>query len=167
MARWIEPLASTLAGAQAFRGLALRPASRDDEQRLFELHREAMREYVEATWGWDENWQRAYFADVYAPARNVLIVRDGARFADDDELVGRICLTRSWRRVFLRDIEIVPPERNRGLGSAILAAVLEMARSRNGFVELIVLKCNPARRLYTRFGFSVVGNDGARLTMRA
>ena len=167
MARWIEPLARTLAGAEAFRGLALRRASRDDEERLFELHREAMREYVDATWGWDESWQRAYFADTYAPARNVLIVRDGARFADGDELVGRICLTQSWRRVFLRDIEVVVAERNRGLGSAILAAILEMARSRNGFVELIVLKCNPARRLYTRFGFSVVRDDGARLTMRA
>ena len=167
MARWIEPLATALAGAEPFRGLALRPALRDDEERLFALHREAMREYVDTTWGWDEGWQRAYFAETYAPARNALIVRDGAASASGGELVGRICLTRRWRRVFLRDIEIVAPERNRGLGTAILAAVLELARARHGFVELLVLKCNPAQRLYTRLGFAIVGDDGARFTMRA
>jgi GNAT superfamily N-acetyltransferase len=167
VARWIEPLARTLADAEAFRGLALRRASRHDEQRLFELHREAMRDYVDATWGWDESWQRAYFADTYAPTRNVLVVRDGAMLAPGGELVGRICLTCRWRRVYLRDIEIVSAERNRGLGSAILGAVLELARRRRGFVELVVLRCNPAHRLYARFGFRVVGDDGARLTMRA
>jgi hypothetical protein len=30
-----------------------------------------------------------------------------------------------------------------------------------------VLKCNPAQRLYARLGFTVVADDGARLTMRA
>jgi ribosomal protein S18 acetylase RimI-like enzyme len=167
VASWIEPLATALASAEPFRGLALLPAARADEERLFELHREAMREYVATTWGWDEGWQRAYFAETYAPARNALIVRDAATSAPNGELVGRICLTRRWRRVFLRDIEIVAAERNRGLGTAILAAVLELARSRRGFVELLVLKCNPAQRLYARLGFAVVGDDGARFTMRA
>ena len=159
-ANWIEPLAALLARAAAFRGFALRPASQLDQDRLFALHREAMQDYVAATWGWDETWQREFFARTYVAGRHALIVRG-------ESLAGRICLTRHWRRFFLRDIELVATERNRGLGSAILRAVLELARDERRAVELIVLKCNPAQRLYARLGFTVIGDDSARLTMRA
>jgi ribosomal protein S18 acetylase RimI-like enzyme len=159
---WIEPLEVALARATAFRGCALRRAKRADEDRLFALHREAMRDYVAATWGWDETWQRGFFARNYAPGRHAVIVRGG-----NESLVGRICLTRHWRRIFLRDIELVPAERNRGLGTAIIAAVIELARRERRAVDLVVLKCNPAQRLYARLGFAVIADDGARLTMRS
>jgi GNAT superfamily N-acetyltransferase len=159
-ANWIEPLEAALANAAAFRGCALAPAQGADEDRLFALHREAMSGYVAATWGWDEAWQRDFFARTYVAGRHALIVRG-------DALIGRICLTRHWRRLFLRDIELVAGERNRGLGTLIIGAVLEMARRERRVVELIVLKCNPAQRLYARLGFAAIADDGARLTMRS
>ena len=69
--------------------------------------------------------------------------------------------------MFLRDVELIASERNRGIGSAVVNAVLSLARDSRRPVELMVLDCNPARRLYTRLGFSVIANDGARLRMRA
>ena len=166
-AAWIRPLAAALSSAEAFRGCKLCRAVSADEERLFALHREAMKDYVAETWGWDEQWQRTFFSQNFAPSRHALIVRGSAEVPGADELIGRICLTRHWRRVFLRDIELVATERNRGLGTAIVAAILELARARRQAVELLVLKCNPARRLYARLGFAVVADDGARLTMRA
>ncbi|HEX5864861.1 MAG TPA: GNAT family N-acetyltransferase [Casimicrobiaceae bacterium] len=163
MARWIEPLAASLAGAEAFRGYDLRAARRDDEEFLFALHRSAMREYVDATWGWDERWQRQHFATTYAPARQAVIVRLDPVPCD----IGRISLTRHWRQIFLRDIELVAVERNRGIGTALIHALLALARADGRTVELLVLKCNPAQRLYARLGFGIVADDGARLTMRA
>ncbi len=80
--------------------------------------------------------------------------------------VGRIGLTRHWRKVFLRDIELMGPERNHGVGTAIITAVLALAHDSNRYVELRVLRCNPAQRLYTRLGFRVIDDDGARLRMR-
>ena len=162
MAQWIDALAATLGNEAAFRGCALRAATRDDEAFLFALHREAMREYVDATWGWNDDWQRAHFAENYAPARNAVIVRGGAQPGD----IGRISLTQHWRKIFLRDIELIAAERGRGVGSAIVGAVLALARKGNRRVELLVLKCNPAQRLYARHGFRVIGDDGARLRMR-
>jgi GNAT superfamily N-acetyltransferase len=153
-------LGAKLASDAAFRDCALMPASGADEDRLFALHRDAMHDYVDATWGWDEAWQRDFFARTYAPGRHALIVRG-------ETLVGRICLTRHWRRLFLRDIELFAAERNRGLGTAIIGAVLELAQNERRTVELNVLKCNPAQHLYARLGFAIVGDDGARLTMRA
>jgi GNAT superfamily N-acetyltransferase len=158
---WIKPLAAALAGAPAFEGCALRPATRADEPVLFELHREAMRDYVEATWGWEEGWQRNHFAETFMPSRHAIVVRGASA-----QLVGRICLTRHWRHDFLRDIELVVSERRRGLGAAIIAAVIDLARRRGKAVELVVLKCNPAQRLYARLGFVVTQDDGERLTMR-
>jgi GNAT superfamily N-acetyltransferase len=163
MAPWIEGLAAALANAPAFRGCTLRAARRDDEDFLFALHRSAMREYVDATWGWDERWQRTHFASTYVPGRQAVIVRVEPEPAD----IGRISLTQHWRKTFLRDIELVAEERNRGLGTATIQALLELAHAEDRAVELFVLACNPAQRLYARLGFQVTANDGARVTMRA
>ena len=168
--RWIEALAAALAETPAFAGCTLRPARSEDEPLLFALYRDAMRDYVAETWGWDEHWQRAHFFQAYVPGHHAVIVRDtlqdSGHAQNEERLVGRICLTRHWRRIFLRDIELVASERNRGLGTAIVRTVLELARTEHRAVELLVLKCNPAQRLYARLGFHVTGDDGARLTMR-
>jgi GNAT superfamily N-acetyltransferase len=162
VAGWIEPLAALAARAAACRGYALRAARRDDEAFLFALHRSAMREYVEATWGWDERWQREHFAATYVPGRNAIIVRLGEVPRD----VGRISLTRHWRKIFLRDIELVAEERGHGLGSALMRALLSLAAKEGCAIELFVLKRNPAQRLYARLGFEIIGDDGGRLAMR-
>ena len=162
MPNWIDSLAAELADTDAFRGCALRAATRKDEEFLFALHRSAMREYVDATWGWDERWQREHFATTYMPARHAVIVRSG----DTPRDIGRVSLTRHWRRIFLRDIELVANERNRGIGTALIRALLALARRDGRTVELHVLKCNPAQRLYARLGFEVIADDGARIAMR-
>lgn len=163
-AAWIDSLTSALADAPAFRGWSLRAARPDDEPFLFALHRDAMRDYVQATWGWDEDWQRANFEATYAPERQAVIVH-GAGPASRD--VGRISMTRHWRKIMLRDVELLAPERNHGVGTAMVAAVLNLARESNRYVELRVLSCNPAQRLYARMGFRIIDDDGARLRMRA
>ena len=83
-----------------------------------------MRDYVEETWGWDEDWQRQHFAATYAPAQHAVIVRLDPAPRD----VGRISLTRHWRKIFLRDIELVAAERNRGVGTALIRALLMLAK---------------------------------------
>ena len=128
-ASWIDALAAALVHAPSFRGYMLRPARRDDERFLFALHRDAMREYVEQTWGWNEAWQRRYFAEHYVPARNAIIVGNG------------------------------PP--------ALIDSVMSLAEAHDRYVELLVLKCNPAQHLYARLGFVVIDDDGARLRMRS
>jgi GNAT superfamily N-acetyltransferase len=161
-AAWIDPLAERLARAPAFAGLSLRAAVPDDEPFLFELHRAAMRAYVEATWSWDDQWQRNHFARNFEPWHHAIIVRRGPPSLD----VGRLSLTYHWRRIYLRDIELTADERNHGVGTAILDGVLELGRASGRHVELMVLRCNPAQRLYARMGFRVVTDDGARLMMR-
>jgi GNAT superfamily N-acetyltransferase len=163
VASWIDELSVLLDAESAFDGLALQPAVAADSHRIYALHRDALRAYVEATWGWDEDWQRAHFTSNFLPSANARIVDATA----PDGLRGRVSVSRHWRHLFLRDIELERSMRNRGIGAAILRNVLLLARREQRAVELLVLDCNPARALYQRLGFVPVSGDGARTRMRA
>jgi ribosomal protein S18 acetylase RimI-like enzyme len=65
-------------------------------------------------------------------------------------------------------IAVVPSKRGTGLGSELLKALLERART-DGYeaISLSVEKDNPAVGLYERHGFQRVGEDDGAYTMRA
>jgi hypothetical protein len=44
---------------------SLRPAEQADFDWAYELHKAALGEYVEQTWGWDEEAQQRLFADAF------------------------------------------------------------------------------------------------------
>jgi GNAT superfamily N-acetyltransferase len=62
-------------------------------------------------------------------------------------------------------IAVLPDYRGMGVGTALLTALLDAAAERFPAVSLSVSRDNPAHRLYTRFGFTVVADDGESLTM--
>jgi len=62
-------------------------------------------------------------------------------------------------------IALLPGCRGQGIGSRLLASLLENARSRYTAISLSVVFTSPATRLYRRFGFEVVREDGSGLTM--
>jgi ribosomal protein S18 acetylase RimI-like enzyme len=144
------------AGAPAH---SLRAATHRDAAFIYGLRVAGLREYVAQTWGWDDAVQAARFRAHFDPARYQVIVADGLN-------VGALAV--EWRagEVFLADIEVVPAWRGRGLGTAIVGAVLAEARRRRLPAALQVLKGNPARRLYERLGFRIVGETPTHYLMR-
>ena len=65
-------------------------------------------------------------------------------------------------------IAVVPSKRGHGIGEELLAALLERARQAGyAALSLNVEPGNPARKLYERFGFQVVGEGEDAWTMRA
>ncbi|GJF31118.1 hypothetical protein KNE206_38180 [Kitasatospora sp. NE20-6] len=61
---------------------------------------------------------------------------------------------------------VLPGHRGRGVGSALLDALVELAaRSSVGLLSLSVEDGNPAVRLYAARGFTVVGREGESDTM--
>lgn len=62
-------------------------------------------------------------------------------------------------------IALLPAYRGRGIGSQLLARLLEQAQGCCPGVSLSVSAGNPARRLYERFGFEIVAERGSSLTM--
>ena len=139
--------------------ISLRPATQEDHDFLWWLHCATMRPYVEKTWGWDEQWQAQHFRDRFDPATGEIIEGDGVP-------IGCISVERQKDRVFLSVIKIAPEYQSRGIGTKLVRALLNEADSRGVPVELQVLKVNPARRLYERLGFAVVGETETHYLMR-
>jgi len=71
----------------------------------------------------------------------------------DGQPIGRTILDRAGAHWCLVDIALMPAWRGRGLGTALLAAVLAEAARGASAVYLSVDPRNPARRLYQRLGF--------------
>jgi ribosomal protein S18 acetylase RimI-like enzyme len=62
-------------------------------------------------------------------------------------------------------IALLPAYRGRGIGTQLLTHLLDHIQSRYNAVCLSVSPDNPAKRLYERLGFDVVGKNGASLTL--
>jgi ribosomal protein S18 acetylase RimI-like enzyme len=139
--------------------ITLRPATRDDYDFLWALLVDTLRSYVEATWGWDEAYQRARFRDHFDPARHDIVLVDGVA-------VGVLRVERRESFIFLSNIGITPAYQGRGIGTRLIQDLLEEARARGMSVELQVLKVNPARALYERLGFVVVDESETHWQMR-
>ncbi len=76
--------------------------------------------------------------------------------------IGLLKVARDGENWDLIQIQIAPQRQGQGLGSVILRKLLDEAVRSQATVTLSVLKANPARRLYERFGFRIVGeNDQA------
>lgn len=136
----------------------LRPALSADRDFLFDLHRQALGPCIERLWGWDEEEQRLHLESVFDSVGWQVIVLNGRD-------VGMIRTSETEDRVVLDDIEILPAFQGRGLGTAVVKAVLDYAEGRGKDTALEVLTLNPARRLYQRLGFQIIGQDRVHTRM--
>jgi ribosomal protein S18 acetylase RimI-like enzyme len=138
----------------------LRPLRADEREWAYALHRAALGEYVEATWGWDEPLQRRLFgAALERTPRDVVEVAG--------EPVGVLAVEERPDELYLAMLELLPEWRGRGLGTSILGALRERAIASGRALCLHVLPVNVrAVALYERCGLRVVASERTRLTMR-
>ncbi len=139
--------------------VTLRPVEENDRDFLWRLHCAALKPYIALTWGWDEEFQHRYFLEHFTPFGNQVI-------SYADQCVGMLAVDESGREVVLRNIELLPQFQGMGIGSQIISDILERAAQRGAPVSLRVLKVNPARNLYLRLGFSVIGETETHYWMR-
>jgi ribosomal protein S18 acetylase RimI-like enzyme len=145
-------------------GVALRPATADDSEFCFQLHKAAMGGYITAIWGWDEEVQRGFHGRAFNPARWQIITVDGAD-------AGMLDVEYRPAEIFLSRIEILPSHQGLGIGSRIIGALLAEARQQDQALVLEVLAINDrARALYEQLGLKEVARHGPgniKITMRS
>lgn len=78
----------------------------------------------------------------------------------DEEPAGRLYVDRWAREIRIVDITLLPPFRGRGVGSALLQALIDESMSTGKPLSIHVEKHNPAMALYLRLGFRAVGEVG-------
>ncbi|HEX9923644.1 MAG TPA: GNAT family N-acetyltransferase [Anaerolineae bacterium] len=139
---------------------------------------------------WDMLYQALYVPAGQPPfPRDIMHEPDISRYAQgwgraDDQ--GFVALDEGkpvgavWLRLLTRDqrgfgyvdettpelsIALLPEYRGQGIGSKLIIHLLDQIQSRYDAVCLSVSPDNPAKRLYERLGFDVVGKNGTALTL--
>ena len=130
-----------------------------DFEFLWQLHNAALKKYIAATWGWDEDWQRRDFEEKFNPGEGEIVVVDG-------EDAGFLRVGEKETETFLISIRLLPKFQNRGIGTKLIKDLLAESKAKNKPVHLHVLKVNPARRLYEKLGFKIVEEMETHFLMR-
>ena len=137
------------------RNVKLEQATAEDSDFLYRLHKAALGDYVEKTWGWDESFQRAYFDRYFDPSVRKIICWDS-------NPVGCIAYRVQADAIVLDYIALLPEYQRRGIGTFLVDQVIAEADRVGLPVCLTVLRVNPARHLYERLGFVSTGGDAQR-----
>ncbi len=80
--------------------------------------------------------------------------------------VGWAQLGRQDNDIFLKQLFVDAPSQRRGIGSEVLRRLIDDAVTDRRAVVLGVMKRNPAKALYERFGFRVTHEDDYKFYMR-
>jgi ribosomal protein S18 acetylase RimI-like enzyme len=136
----------------------LRPAGEHDRELLWLIQSQSMRPSVEAAWGWDESFQRAYFEEHYGERSRQIVRVDGSD-------AGVLSFDIRPDHVFLSNVALLPQFQGRGIGTVVIGQVMDEAARLGLPVRLQVLKANRARRLYERLGFRVHAETATHFQM--
>ena len=154
---------------QASQVVALRPATAEDEGFLYSVYA-STREAELAGVDWTEEDKAAFLWQQFeAQARHYREQYDGAAYdviEVDSRPVGRLYVARWADEIRIMDISLLPENRRRGIGTALLRNLLDEAARTGKWVTVHVEQFNPARRLYERLGFHRVRNVGVYLLMQ-
>lgn len=143
--------------------ITLRPIGDDDRELLYRIYASTRAEEL-AQVDWDDRQKAAfllmqfdaqhrYYQEHYPEARFQVILADGLP-------AGRLYLDRRGAEIRIVDIAVLPTYRRRGIGSALLRAILAEGDAAGLPVTIHVERFNPALSLYERLGFRQVEDKG-------
>ena len=138
----------------------MRPATPDDLALAYAITEDAMRGYVEETWGtWDEEEQLQKHRANFTPETYKIILAE-------DEEAGLIALEEFPSHVWLVKLYLLSTYRGLGIGSHVLRNVQRDAAASGKPVTLRVLRVNTrAQTLYAKHGFKVTEESAERMHM--
>jgi ribosomal protein S18 acetylase RimI-like enzyme len=117
------------------------------------VHHEAYRDVVVRQFGrWDEGLQNRFFMEGWKSELTEIVLCDGVP-------CGCLSVVERAAGVVVRNIALLPEFQGRGIGTGLLAEVMERAGERGVPVRLDVLHQNRARKLYERIGFGGGGGQ--------
>lgn len=148
--------------------ISLRAVTADDQDFLLELYRSSRGNDLREL-GWDEDRireflgmqyeaQQKFHDSDYQNARDEIIVCDG-------ESAGRLLIEPREREIRCIDIALLPPFRNRGVGSVLIGQLQTRANREQKPLRLQVIRFNRAINLFERLGFERTSETGTHFQM--
>jgi ribosomal protein S18 acetylase RimI-like enzyme len=146
----------------------LRPVEDADRAFLVELYGSTREEEL-APAGFDEATKHAFIDHQFSaqdahyrgnyPGATLDVIEVDGRPA------GRLYVHRGPSDIRIMDIALVPEFRGRGVGTALLRALMQEADASGRKLSIHVEVNNPARSLYSRLGFEPAGEHGIYVLM--
>jgi ribosomal protein S18 acetylase RimI-like enzyme len=84
----------------------------------------------------------------------------------DKQKIGLLKLDEREDEVELVQVQLDPKFQRKGIGQQVIKSVIENALNQKKKVSLSVLKQNPAKVLYQRMGFKIIGEDDSSFIMQ-
>lgn len=147
---------------------ALRPATAEDREFLVRLYASTRAEEL-ALVDWTDEQRDAFVRMQFDAQDSQYRQHNPAGTFDvievDGRRAGRLYVDRRPTDVRIVDIALLPEFRGRGLGSALIRAVIDEAAAGGRTASIHVEVHNRARRLYERLGFRPVSERGLYLLL--
>ena len=138
--------------------ISLRTATPEDETFLLDVYASTRLDELEGT-GWDDNQKLAFIKMQFLVRERTYPQVDSKIIVLNGHPVGRLMVDRNEDAILLRDIALLAPYRNAGVGSRLVQELLQEADAAGKPVHLHVLAMSPAVRLYERLGFRSSGDE--------
>lgn len=139
--------------------LTLRPSTPSDAALFYAVIDQTMRDFIIATWGsWDEvRVSQESISDSSSGTAQVIQV--------DGQDAGVLVVVEEENFLELQQLYLLPAYQLQGVGSELLATVVRRSAALGKGARLRVLRANPAKRFYERFGFIVTEEGSAFFQM--
>jgi len=147
--------------------ITLRPVVAADEPLLLEIYASTRAEEM-AMVPWTRGQQEAFIAMQFAAQqehyRKVQPDANHDIIMLNDRPVGRLYVARTEEYIEIMDITLLPQERNSGIGTSLIKALMDEATHLRP-LRIYVETFNPSLRLFERLGFKAVEEQGIQLLM--
>lgn len=147
--------------------VTLRPVVAADEPLLLEIYASTRAEemaMVPWTKEQQEQFVRMQFASQLEHYKKLQPDANHDIITVNGRPVGRLYVARTEERIEIMDITVLPPDRNGGVGTTLIKALMDEA-SVSRPLRIYVETFNPSLRLFERLGFKAVDEQGFHLLM--
>lgn len=135
-----------------------RSGTEEDNEWMFDLFKRLLKQYIEATWSWDEALQQESF-NTSLPIKQFQILSERGK------RIGGYHLSEKSDHLMLDMILVEPQQQRMGWGRMMLTHMQQQARESNKPIRLNVLRNNPAVEFHRNAGFEEIDGDENSLKM--
>ena len=130
----------------------LRDATENDLDLTYKIKKNALQEYLEILWGWNEEAQADFHREHYQKSRFQLI-------ESQNKTIGYLEIERYEDYIFLANLMISRPLQSQGIGKMVMQDLIK----NNPNIQLEVLKVN---QLYEALGFGFMEESEFNFRMK-
>jgi N-acetylglutamate synthase-like GNAT family acetyltransferase len=139
-----------------FMNFSIRKATIQDIDSTYEIKKNALSEYLDLLWGWNEEAQFEFHQKHFVPDNFQIIEISTVP-------IGYLEIHTKSDSIFLANLMILKSLQGKGIGKIILSDLIKA----HSIIELEVLKVNlEAKSFYENFGFIVFGENDDSFLMR-